>query len=318
MLKLPPMAALLIGTVLISFSAVFVKLVDVDPTASGSYRMLIGGAVLALIIKLRGGRIWHPGAPLRIAALAAFFFSFDLIFWHKSVIYIGPGLSTLIANFQVFILATVGVLVFKETFRWQLAVAIPLALAGLTALLAPDWGRLGEEFQLGVVLGLGAAAAYAAYILSLRSSRKQAEQAPALSNMAMLSLLCGAMLVPAIPLLGESYAVPTLTDLGWLVAYGVAAQVIGWVLISNALEHLPASRVGVTLLMQPALAFVWDVLFFGRAFSAIQVGGASLALVAIYLGSLGGVPRGRVPVEAPTEPARSGQDGEGPGDDLDR
>ena len=285
------MVALLIGTVLISFSAVFVKLVDVDPTASGAYRMLIGGTVLAAIVKLRGGVVWYLGAPMRITALAGALFALDLIFWHRSVIYIGPGLSTLIANFQVFILAGVGVLVFRETFRWQLALSIPLALVGLTVLLAPDWGRLGETFRIGVLLGLAAAAAYAAYLLALRSSRRAAEQIPTMANMAMLSLICGGLLMVAVPLLGESYAVPGIADAGWLVAYGVFAQVIGWVLISDALEHLPASRVGVALLMQPALAFVWDVLIFGRAFTALQVGGASLALAAIYLGAQ----RGRAP-----------------------
>jgi drug/metabolite transporter (DMT)-like permease len=283
--RLPPMALLLIGTVLISFSAVFVKLVDVDPTASGAYRMLIGGAVLALFVKLRGGVVWHGGAPLKIAALAAAFFALDLIFWHRSVIYIGPGLSTLIANFQVFILAGVGVLVFREAFRWQLAVAIPLALAGLGALLAPDWGRLGAEFQLGVGLGLAAAAAYSAYLLSLRSSRVAEVQSSSMANMAMLSLICGVMLLPAIPLLGERFAVPTIVDLGWLAVYGIAAQAVGWVLISNAMAHLPASRIGITLLMQPALAFVWDVVIFDRRFVGLQVAGATLALVAIYLGA---------------------------------
>ena len=68
-----------------------------------------------------------------------------------------------------------------------------------------------------------------------------------------------------------------------------------------------------------ALAFVWDVLFFGRAFSGIQIAGATLALAAIYLASQGGVARGRVPVDAPTDTADdSGEDGEGPGDHGER
>ena len=41
---------------------------------------------------------------------AGVFFSLDLWFWHRSIIYIGPGLSTLLANFQVFILMLVGIL----------------------------------------------------------------------------------------------------------------------------------------------------------------------------------------------------------------
>ena len=43
--------------------------------------------------------------------------------------------------------------------------------------------------------------------------------------------------------------------------------------------------VGLLLLLQPTLAFVWDVLIFGRAFGVTEVSGAALALFAIYLGS---------------------------------
>lgn len=47
-----------------------------------------------------------------------------------------------------------------------------------------------------------------------------------------------------------------------------------------------ASQVGLILLLQPMLAFVWDVLFFRRSFGGVQLAGAALALAAIYLGSL--------------------------------
>jgi drug/metabolite transporter (DMT)-like permease len=42
------------------------------------------------------------------------------------------------------------------------------------------------------------------------------------------------------------------------------------------------------LLLQPSLAFVWDVVLFDRPTQATEVLGAVLALVAIYLGAVGG------------------------------
>ena len=39
------------------------------------------------------------------------------------------------------------------------------------------------------------------------------------------------------------------------------------------------------LLLQPALAFIWDVVLFDRPTAVLEVVGAMLALVAIYLGS---------------------------------
>jgi drug/metabolite transporter (DMT)-like permease len=46
-----------------------------------------------------------------------------------------------------------------------------------------------------------------------------------------------------------------------------------------------ASRAGLLLLLQPALTFVWDVLFFGRPTTAPEALGAALAIGAIYMGS---------------------------------
>ncbi|MGH8335846.1 MAG: EamA family transporter, partial [Gammaproteobacteria bacterium] len=61
---------------------------------------------------------------------------------------------------------------------------------------------------------------------------------------------------------------------------------LGWVLISSSIHKVRASQVGLILLLQPVCAFAWDVLFFGRRFTAVEIAGAVLALAAIYLGSV--------------------------------
>jgi len=48
---------------------------------------------------------------------------------------------------------------------------------------------------------------------------------------------------------------------------------------------VPASRVGLILLLQPTLAFIWDVLIFARPFGTQEIAGAALAIAAIGLGS---------------------------------
>jgi drug/metabolite transporter (DMT)-like permease len=42
---------------------------------------------------------------------------------------------------------------------------------------------------------------------------------------------------------------------------------------------------GLALLLQPTLSFVWDVLFFSRPMTAMELLGAGIALIAIYLGT---------------------------------
>ena len=62
---------------------------------------------------------------------------------------------------------------------------------------------------------------------------------------------------------------------------------MGWILITNALPKIRASLSGLILLLQPALAFVWDVLFFQRPTTPVNWLGVLVALVAIYLGMAG-------------------------------
>lgn len=45
-----------------------------------------------------------------------------------------------------------------------------------------------------------------------------------------------------------------------------------------------ASHVGPVLLLQPALAFVWDILFFARPTTPLDLLGVLLTLFAIYPG----------------------------------
>src|SRR5690606_3041759 len=84
---------------------------------------------------------------------------------------------------------------------------------------------------------------------------------------------------------GAPVELPDARSAWLLAAYALVAQVLGWLLISGSLPHVPASRVGLILLLQPTLAFCWDVLLFDRAFGAREALGAVLAITAIGLGS---------------------------------
>ena len=184
----------------------------------------------------------------------------------------------------MFVLAAVGVTFLHErltAFQWF---AIALAMAGLALLVGADWSHLSPDYRYGVILSLLAAAAYAGYLLALRSYRGGAGSPYA--AITVVSFATAAML--ALSMLGEgvSFVIPGWGDLGWLLLYGLVPQVLGWVLISSSMAKVSASQVGLVLLLQPACAFIWDGVFFGRRFSAVELTGAVMTLVAIYLGSL--------------------------------
>ncbi len=278
------MVRLVAGAAMISFAPVFVKVTSVPPTASAFYRVLFGGILLLPFLWRRRERVFRGRVALVAMVVAGLFFALDLGFWHASIVYVGPGLATLLANFQVFILAVLGIVVFHERWRWEVLVSIPLALIGLGLIIGLDWRELGSGYRLGIVFGLLTAVCYAAYILSLRRVRIGARSSTA-GDLAVVSLVSAAFLALGALVGNASLTIPSWQDAGILVAYAAVAQVLGWILISGSLSQIPPSRVGLILLLQPLLAFVWDVLFFARAFTPIEGIGALLALLAIYLGS---------------------------------
>jgi drug/metabolite transporter (DMT)-like permease len=272
------------GAVLISFSPVFVRLVTVSPTASGFYRAFIGGIALTAYLALFRRRRPEGTAVVPLVC-AGVFFALDLWFWHRSIVLIGPGLSTLLANLQVFFMIAAGFVLFRERPTAVQLVAAPLAILGLMLIFGGD--RLGVEagFRLGVVLGLLTAMSYAGYLLSMRRARRDAIDPLPAAEVAAVSLFVAMLLGAASVVEGGSLAIPSPADFGWLLAYGLLAHALGLMLIASSLNRVPAAEVGIALLLQPALSLLWDRLFFGRVLSLVESVGVVVTLLAIALGS---------------------------------
>ena len=280
-----PRLRLFVGAALISLSPVWVKLVSVSPTTSGFYRVSIGGAALALFLAVSGRRLQLSRRVWAILMLAAVLFALDLWFWHRSIQYVGPGLATLLANFQVFIMMLAGIVLLRQAPRPIHLIAVPMALVGLGMIVGLDWQSLSEEYRLGVVFGLLTAASYAAYLLTLRASRVKSMHVLPVREVAVISIVSAMILGVSAFAEGESLAIPTYTDAMWLVCYGILSHCVGWLFIASSLNQVTTTEAGLALLLQPTLSFIWDVVFFSRPMTAIELLGAALALIAIYLGS---------------------------------
>ena len=280
-----PHLRLFLGAVLISLSPVWVKLVSVPPTTSGFYRVAIGSATVIFLMIVTRQRLRLSTRAWLLVGLAGAFFSLDLFFWHRSIIYVGPGLSTLLANFQVFIMMFAGIVLLRQRPSAMQLLAIPLALVGLLMIVGLDWQSLPGDYRLGVVFGLLTAVMYAGYLLSLRASRVNSESRLPLPEVAGVSIVCTLLLVLIAQVEGVSLDVPEAADVKWLLCYGILSHSFGALFLASSLPHVSTTEAGLALLLQPTLSFVWDVLFFGRPMQPIEIAGAAIALVAIYLGS---------------------------------
>lgn len=274
------------GTVMISFSGVWVNLCHVSPTVSAFYRVFFGGLLLLVAALIHKEVKWLGCRHLLLGALCGLVFACDLICYHFSIHYIGPGLGTILPNFQVFILAIAGVLFLKEKVRITAFISLPVAFVGLFMVMGVGWQKLDRFYQLGVYSGLSAAVFYAVFLLALRKLQGRHSGGSIYQGLMLVSLLSAAFIGLEILRTGGSFRIPDRQSFWVLAALGLFSQAVGWVLIANALPHIRASLSGLILLLQPALAFVWDVLIFDRRTTSLNWLGVVLVLAAIYFGTV--------------------------------
>ena len=182
---------LLSGVLCISFSAIFVKLAAVDSTVSAFYRCFYSSIFLFGIALVRGelrGASWRWLVPALWGGLAL---AADLIIWHKTILYIGAGPATIMANSQVIFVTIFGFFFFKERISPWFPLLIPFIFLGLfltiptiQVLVSPGIG-----FFLGILVGI----AYSGYLLGLRFAKMKAGKGyPEILSLAVFMAVTGA------------------------------------------------------------------------------------------------------------------------------
>ena len=263
--------SLTFGAVLISFSGVWVKVANVAPNVSAFYRVFIGGVTLLAAALYRRELRWPGARHLLLSLLCGLLLALDLWLYHYSIRYIGPGLGTILPNFQVFILAAAGILILKEPVRLIYLISLPLAVVGLFMIVGINWSYLEPSYRMGIIYGLAAAVCYAGFLLSLRKLQAAQMGTSFFYVLMLVSLTTAAILGADVVFRRGSLQVPDIQSLLALAALGLLSHTVGWILITNALPKMRASLSGLILLLQPALAFVWDVLFFQRPTTPVNV-----------------------------------------------
>lgn len=278
-----PVSGVFFGALIISFSGVFVALSQVHPMVSAFYRVFFGCFFMVLACVMRKEFNIQPLKHNLLAMACGLVFALDLLFWHFSIAYIGPGLATILSNCQVFILAVAGWLFYKERLNGLFILSLPLALAGLYMIIGLDGVALSSRYLAGIGFGLLTALCYGVFLLLIRHVQSKGPGTLFYYQIIVTgsaSVFLGLVILVS----GHSFAIPGWESLAALLGLGGVSQALAWAVIAYSLPGVDASRAGLILLLQPALSFVWDVLFFNRATGGMGWLGVAVVLAAIYMG----------------------------------
>lgn len=272
---------LTLGITCIGMSAIFTRWAGVPGTVSALYRVAIAVIVLAFPLGhgLARGSIRVDRRAWLLAAAAGIFFALDLSLWNVSLFMTPAATATLLDNDAPIIVGLGALLIFHERLTRHYWFGLTIALAGIVIIAGKD---LSSHTTLGAgdLLALAAGVSYASYLLSTQRIRSRLDTVSSL----WMPCLAGTVFLLLFNLTAHRalWGFSGQTYLS-LLGLGIVSQVIGWLAITYALGHLPASVVSVTLLGQPVLTALFAIPFLGEYLSGTQIIGGVVALAGIYL-----------------------------------
>jgi drug/metabolite transporter (DMT)-like permease len=278
-----------------------VTLSRADPVTTAFFRCALALPVLAPLAIWEQRRLGRR--PLRsrvIAVVAGLFLAVDLVLWNHAIADVGAGIATVLGNLQVVFVAGFAWLILRERPDRRLLAMLPVVLAGVVLVSGLVGGGRGHTAGLqpaaGIGFGVATSAAYACYLLILRTSVGRSahiagQLADATAGATVGSLALG------LALGGLQLDLPW-SSLRWLVTLALLSQTAGWLLITASLPRLPAAMSSLLLLLQPAAALLLADVVLGERPSLVQLAGAAL----VCLGVLAGTKRSKAPAQPESGP----------------
>ncbi|NPV66828.1 MAG: DMT family transporter [Anaerolineae bacterium] len=283
-----PYLALAIGVLAASTASLFIRYTQQEgvPSLTIAAIRLSLAALLLTPVALQGyrgelRRLSLAGYSLALASgcfLAIHFASWITSLEHTSVL-----ISVVLVSTSPLWVALLAPLLIREAFDRRILFGIIIAFAGgMLITLAEDNSASGPQPAplVGSVLALTGAIAVALYLITGRRLRAN------LSVVAYIWLVYGTaaiVLLLAVALTGGSLADYSPTAYFWMLMLAVIPQLIGHSSFNYALGHLPAAYVSLVSLAEPAGSSVLAFIFLGEAPAVLQVVGAGLILLGVFV-----------------------------------
>jgi drug/metabolite transporter (DMT)-like permease len=278
--KLWPYLALAAGIACIGWSAIFVKWTDMPGLASAFYRMLIPTILLLptwFWPRPRAARM--SARDFAIIALGGFFFALDLAFFNTGILRTSAANATLLGNYSPVVVGLLTWLIFRRRPSANFWLGLLLALVGTVAIVWSDLAK-SAGFGAGDAMSIAAAAAFAVYLMVTERIRETLSTLAFLRTAIVTSMFVLLLMNLA---LGISLHIPAGHSFAALVGLGIITQLGGYMALTYALGHLPATITSVSLLAQGPLTAVLAALFLREKISAAQLFGGLLVLAGVGL-----------------------------------
>jgi drug/metabolite transporter (DMT)-like permease len=269
--------ALVIGVFCISIFPILVKLSLTPSVISAFYRMLFSLLLLLPYVLIRK-QLKIPNLKVGLLAiLCGIVFGSDVAVWNIAIQESTATQASLLSNLSPVWVGFLSLFLLKDKPRTNFWIGTVIAVFGMMMLVGFAVFK-NLDFDLAFNFGVLSGFLYAIYMLISKEILK---------SMTVISFMTISLMSSSVFLGIVSYAINEpfsgFSNTGWfvLVIQAVVCQLIAWLLISYATQHMRATRVSVSLLGQGVLASILAWLFIDEAISLQMVLGGFILLFGI-------------------------------------
>lgn len=279
--------AIVAASVMVSFSAIFLRMSDSPSMVMVFYRMLFSAAIIIPFAMWRcGGEFASISrGDLLLSAFSGVVFALHLATYFESLNHVSIASSLVLTDTAVFFVALLMMVLFHETVSAKGWLIIAVTFAGCVMIAMGDLS--GETGVLGDMLALGSSMLFAVYAITGRRIRSR------VSTLVYTSVLYGTAAITSLIIAASGDAGALACgpkDLLLALGLAVFCTILGHTVYNWGLKYEKASFVAVTTLLEPVFGTMLGVIFFSEFPAAIVVAGSVVVLAGVYLFSAGTEP----------------------------
>jgi drug/metabolite transporter (DMT)-like permease len=259
-----------------TYLAIRIALESIPPALVAGLRFTVAGAVLALVLRLRGEAMPRPAQWPALAVLGALMLAIGngLVVWAEQWVPSGIA-AVVIASSPFWMAATEAMIPGGERFSRRTLAGMSVGFGGILLLVWPDLtagGAFGRQFALGMI---ALQLAEIGWSVGTSYSKRQTRHENALAASAFQMLFGGGLMLIVATAAGEwqalTFTTRTVAAEIYLIVFGSFA---GYSAYIYALKHLPVSTVSLYAYVNPLIAVALGALVLGERLDA-RIGIAS-------------------------------------------
>ena len=274
-----PRLALAFGILCISIFPILVKLRLTPGLISAFYRMAIAFSLLLPYMLITKKFKLPQKKYILLAIICGVLFASDVAVWNIAIQESSATQASLLTNLSPLWVGIISYVFLKVKPATNFWIGTTIALFGMAMLVGFKF-FLELDFDNAFMLAVLSGIFYSIYLLV---SKKALSQIDVLSFMTISLLASSIYLAIACLFMNEPFT--GFTDMGWfvLLLQAVVCQLMAWLSISYATQHMRPTRVSLSLLAQAVITALLAWVFLDEKITINMVIGGLILLIGIRI-----------------------------------